>query len=133
MRGVEHSLAASAVSSNQSAKGRTGLPHNLPTFQPSDLIIALSAHTTHPFTLTGHSMAKQRLSSMNIEELVELRNDVNAALDDKAKGLRLQLQQLGNGSEPRKRGGVKGRKVPPKYRSKKNPKLTWAGRGATPI
>jgi DNA-binding protein H-NS len=27
---------------------------------------------------------------------------------------------------------LKGRKVAPKYRSKKNQKLTWAGRGATP-
>jgi len=27
---------------------------------------------------------------------------------------------------------MKGRKVPPKYRSKANPTLTWAGRGATP-
>jgi integrase len=25
------------------------------------------------------------------------------------------------------------RKIAPKYRSKKNPKLTWAGRGATPV
>ena len=28
---------------------------------------------------------------------------------------------------------TKGRKVAAKYRSKKDPKLTWAGRGATPI
>jgi DNA-binding protein H-NS len=70
---------------------------------------------------------------MNIEELIKLRDDVGAALADKAKGLQLQLRQLGNGDEPSKRGGVKGRKVPPKYRSKKNPKLTWAGRGATPV
>jgi DNA-binding protein H-NS len=78
-------------------------------------------------------MAKQRLSSMNIEDLIKLRDDIGAALDDKAKGLQLQLRQLGNGDLPQKRGGVKGRKVPPKYRSKKNPKLTWAGRGATPV
>jgi hypothetical protein len=26
-----------------------------------------------------------------------------------------------------------GRKVAPKYRSKKDPKLTWAGRGAIPL
>jgi DNA-binding protein H-NS len=36
-------------------------------------------------------------------------------------------------SPRRKRGSaLKGRKVAPKYRSKKNRKLTWAGRGATP-
>src|SRR5262245_11316538 len=78
-------------------------------------------------------MAKQRLSSMNIDELIKLRDDVGAALATKASALKLQLQQLGDGEMPRKRGRRKGRKVPPKYRSKKNPKLTWAGRGATPV
>ena len=78
-------------------------------------------------------MAMQRLSSMNIEALIKLRDDVSIALAEKANALKLQLHQLDNGEAPRKRGGVKGRKVPPKYRSKANPKLTWAGRGATPV
>src|SRR5207237_204672 len=33
----------------------------------------------------------------------------------------------------RRRHALAGRKVPPKYRSKKDPKLTWAGRGATAV
>ena len=78
-------------------------------------------------------MAKQRLSSMDIGALIQLRDDVGTALAQKASALKLQLQQLGDGGTPRKRGRMKGRKVPPKYRSKKNPKLTWAGRGATPV
>jgi DNA-binding protein H-NS len=37
------------------------------------------------------------------------------------------------GRPPGRRGStLKGRKVAAKYRSKKDPKLTWAGRGATP-
>src|SRR5712671_41842 len=40
---------------------------------------------------------------------------------------------VGNGRQRhRKRRSLKGRKVAPKYRSRKDPKLTWAGRGATP-
>lgn len=42
----------------------------------------------------------------------------------------------GNGAQrgrPRgQKAARKGRKVAPKYRSKKDPKLTWAGRGAVP-
>jgi len=35
--------------------------------------------------------------------------------------------------EGRRGSSLKGRKVAAKYRSKKDPKLTWAGRGATPL
>jgi hypothetical protein len=49
---------------------------------------------------------------------------------------RFAKTDIGNGrarGRPRKRGSaLKGRKVAAKYRSKKDPKLTWAGRGATP-
>jgi|SRR5262245_12414438 len=97
------------------------------------LINMLGALTTRSLNLTGHPMAKQRLSSMNIDELIKLRGDVGAALAMKASALKLQLQQLGDGEAPQRRGRGKGRKVPPKYRSKKNRNLTWAGRGATPV
>ena len=82
------------------------------------------------------------LAKMSLESLIELRNSVTAAISDQAQGLRKQLARLtANGaSNSRNRGRppsrtsskLKGRKVAPKYRSKKNPKLTWAGRGATP-
>jgi DNA-binding protein H-NS len=79
-------------------------------------------------------MAKANLSSMSVDDLIKLRDDVNATLSRKAVELKAQLTKLGggmagNGSVRRRRGG----KVAPKYRSRKNPKLTWAGRGATPI
>ena len=79
-------------------------------------------------------------AKMSLESLIELRDNVTAAISDKAEGLRKQLASLTGGGNGRTRGRppgrsgskLKGRKVAPKYRSKKNPKLTWAGRGATP-
>ncbi len=80
------------------------------------------------------------LATMSLEALIELRDSVTAAISDQAEGLRKQLASLtgsGNGRTrgrpPGRKGSkLKGRRVAPKYRSKKNPKLTWAGRGATP-
>jgi DNA-binding protein H-NS len=40
---------------------------------------------------------------------------------------------VGNGRVKRNGKSLKGRKVPPKYRSKKDPSLKWSGRGATPV
>ena len=82
------------------------------------------------------------LTKMSLEALIELRDRVTAAISDQAESLRTQLAGLtgGDGSvgNGRRRGRkpkaskLKGRKVAAKYRSKKDPKLTWAGRGATP-
>jgi DNA-binding protein H-NS len=82
------------------------------------------------------------LAKMSLESLIELRNNVTAAISDQAESLRKQLARLtangaSNGRSRARPPGrtmskLKGRKVAPKYRSKKNPKLTWAGRGATP-
>ena len=83
----------------------------------------------------------KNLAKMPLEALVELRDSISNALGAKAAGLRKQLSALtgtdvGNGvrrGRPAgRRSSLKGRKVAPKYRSRKNPKLTWAGRGATP-
>jgi DNA-binding protein H-NS len=80
-------------------------------------------------------MAKANLSSMSVDALIKLRDDVNATLSRKAVELKAQLRKLGGGVADN--GSVKrranGRKVAPKYRSRKDPKLTWAGRGATPL
>jgi DNA-binding protein H-NS len=80
------------------------------------------------------------LTTLSIDALLKLRNDIGTVLSKRADGLKQQLSSLtgsdvGNG---RKRGrppgsSLKGRKIAAKYRSKKDPKLTWAGRGATPL
>lgn len=85
--------------------------------------------------------SKKNLTSMSIEALMELRDSISMTLSKRATELEHQLSRLagtdvGNGVKrgrpPGRTASLKGRKVVPKYRSKKNPKLTWAGRGATP-
>ena len=78
-----------------------------------------------------------KLASMSIEALMKYRDEVEAALGRKADELTSQLSKLDGGAARIGRPGrrvssMKGRRVPPKYRSKANPTLTWAGRGATP-
>jgi DNA-binding protein H-NS len=80
-----------------------------------------------------------KLSVMSIEDLIKLRDDTTNVLSRKADELKGQLARLGsgeaasNGRVSRRGAKLRGRKVAPKYRSRKNPKLTWAGRGATPV
>jgi DNA-binding protein H-NS len=77
------------------------------------------------------------LASMSVEALLNLRDQVGAILSSRASKLQSQLAQLGSvdgfgnskGRGGRKQGALKGRKVAPQFRSKKNPKLTWSGRG----
>jgi DNA-binding protein H-NS len=71
-------------------------------------------------------MHKPNLSAMSVDALLKLREDINKILDRKANELRSQLSMLGH----QRRGPLKGRKVPPKYRSPSGE--TWAGRGARP-
>jgi DNA-binding protein H-NS len=83
------------------------------------------------------------LSKMSLDSLIELRDNVTAAIGEQAEALRKQLASLTGGTvdgggkrrarPPGRRGSkLKGRTIAAKYRSKKDPKLTWAGRGATP-
>ena len=89
-------------------------------------------------------MARSKsLASMSLDALVELRDSIGASISERAADLQKQLSRLtgtdvGNGRKRSRKSGrragssLKGRKVAAKYRSKKDPKLTWAGRGATP-
>ena len=73
------------------------------------------------------------LSSMSVDALVKLRDDINKVLDRKANELRSQLSMLGLQRKGPLKGTaspLKGKKVPPKYRSPSGE--TWAGRGARP-
>jgi DNA-binding protein H-NS len=75
-------------------------------------------------------MPKPNLSAMSIDALVKLREDINQILDRKANELRNQLSMLDGGVAARPKGSLKGKKVPPKYRSPSGE--TWAGRGVKP-
>jgi DNA-binding protein H-NS len=69
------------------------------------------------------------LSAMSVDALLKLREDINKTLDRKANELRSQLSMLDRPAIQRG-SRLKGRKVPPKYRSPSGE--TWAGRGAKP-
>jgi DNA-binding protein H-NS len=81
-------------------------------------------------------MPKVNLSGMNVEALMDLRRRVEARLVEHRAELQKQLESIGALVGDRRvvvRGGrsvLKGRKVPPKYRSPSGE--TWAGRGAKP-
>ncbi len=69
------------------------------------------------------------LKGMNVQALMNLRNQIDKRLLE----LRTELENALDGQAPAKsRAGksLKGRKVPPKYRSPSGE--TWAGRGAKP-
>jgi H-NS histone C-terminal domain len=87
-----------------------------------------------PFFFLEMEMARTpSLSSMSVEALLTLRDDVGKVLSQKAVQLEEQLSKLG-GEAATGRGrqsAMKGRKVPIKYRDKEG--HTWAGRGAQPV
>jgi DNA-binding protein H-NS len=79
-------------------------------------------------------MARTSLASMSVDALLKLRDDIQKVLSGRVEQLRDQLSRLGGevGTGRRGRGsGLKGRKVPAKYRDKQG--NTWAGRGAQPV
>jgi DNA-binding protein H-NS len=87
--------------------------------------------------LMERTMAKVSLSRMNVESLMDLRKRVDEMLSERRAELQKQLERMEAiavvGRLRIVRGGrsvLKGRKVPPKYRSPSGE--TWAGRGARP-
>ena len=79
-------------------------------------------------------MPKVNLSGMTVEALMDLRERVDETLHRRRAELEKQLERMGRAvAVVGGRGGgskLKGRKVPPKYRSRSGE--TWAGRGAKP-
>ena len=68
---------------------------------------------------------------MTVEALMDLRERVDETLHKRRAEIERQLAALSGGRVVRGRGSaLKGRKVPPKYRSRSGD--TWAGRGARP-
>ena len=80
---------------------------------------------------------KSNLSSMSVAALLKMRDDIGEVLSRRASELKKELSQLTDwGSKapkgPKVRKGRKGKKVAPQFRSKKDPKVVWSGRGGTP-
>lgn len=78
-------------------------------------------------------MARINIASMDVEGLLALRDEVDTKLREHQQALYKQLSRLSPSSPKGSASSLAGRKVAAKYRSKKNPSLTWAGRGATPL
>ena len=74
-------------------------------------------------------MPKLSLSSMNVEALMSLRDQVNKRLLECRAEIEKQLAAI-PGPKGKSGKSLKGKKVPPKYRSPSGE--TWAGRGARP-
>ncbi len=73
------------------------------------------------------------LKGMNVGALLSLRDQIDKRLLELREELEKQLAALSGrpkGTAIRARSSLKGRKVPPKYRSRSGE--TWAGRGARP-
>ena len=76
-------------------------------------------------------MAKVNLSGMTVEALMDLRERVDEMLHRRRADMERQLKRMGSAIAGRGGGSaLKGKKVPPKYRSPSGD--TWAGRGAKP-
>jgi DNA-binding protein H-NS len=79
-------------------------------------------------------MPKVNLSGMTVEALMDLRERVEGLLSERHAELQEQLERMDRAiAVVGRRGGgsaLKGKKVPPKYRSRSGE--TWAGRGAKP-
>jgi DNA-binding protein H-NS len=83
-------------------------------------------------------MPAVNLKNLQVDALLKLRSEIDDELTQRRTQLQKQLQRLdglkrGSGDKTPRGRSTKGRKVAPKYRSKKDPALTWAGRGATPL
>ena len=77
-------------------------------------------------------MPKVNLAGMNVEALMNLRKQVDERLAELRKELEKDLAAITGQPKAKaiRTGSLKGRKVPPKYRSRSGE--TWAGRGAKP-
>jgi DNA-binding protein H-NS len=76
-------------------------------------------------------MRSPSLKGMNVEALMSLRNQVNKRLVECRAEIEKQLAAIPGQSKGKPSGkSLKGKKVPPKYRSPSGE--TWAGRGRRP-
>ena len=69
------------------------------------------------------------LSSMGIDTLLELRDHVNKLLSERGRQAERQLRAIEDRLSASRPERVS---IPPKYRSRQNPEITWSGRGAIP-
>jgi DNA-binding protein H-NS len=79
-------------------------------------------------------MVKRTYATMSVDALFKLRDEITEALSSRTADLQRQLAKLTGAQMKRaaKKTRKKAGKVAPQFRSKKDPKLVWSGRGGTP-
>jgi DNA-binding protein H-NS len=75
-------------------------------------------------------MPKINLSGMTVEALIDLRKRIDETLVKRRANIEQQLERMDVAVAASGASTLRGRKVPPKYRSPSG--QTWAGRGARP-
>ena len=75
-------------------------------------------------------MPKRNLSGMNVAALLSIRDQVDKRLVELRSELEKQLAAIGGAKSKASGKSLKGKKVPPTYRSPSGE--TWAGRGVKP-
>lgn len=83
----------------------------------------------------GRKAKDKSIAAMSVDALFKLRDEISEVLSSRASEIQKQLSALTGSAS--KRGRPAGRrrktgKVAPQFRSKKDPKLVWSGRGANP-
>jgi DNA-binding protein H-NS len=72
-------------------------------------------------------------AEMSVDALFALRDEISEILSSRASELQTQIAKLTGTTKKRgPKPGRKGKKVAAQFRSKKDPSLTWSGRGANP-
>jgi DNA-binding protein H-NS len=94
-----------------------------------------SASQTYTFLNREITMRNVNLSGMSVGTLIDLRKRIEKTLVKRRAEIEQQLKRMDGvvgGARVARRGGstLKGKKIPPKYRTPSGE--TWAGRGARP-
>jgi DNA-binding protein H-NS len=71
-------------------------------------------------------------AEMSIDALFALRDEISEVLSSRTSELQAQIAKLTGTTTKRGPKPRKGKKVAAQFRSKKDPKLVWSGRGANP-
>ena len=77
----------------------------------------------------GKVVTPDEIRQMSLDDLLRLRRELEEVLLSRREQLQRQIQLI---SEYAASKGVAHGKIMPRYRSKKDPKLLWSGRGALP-
>ena len=82
---------------------------------------------------------EEELKTLDTDRLLELKDRIDEVLTDRRRQLEAQLERLtgrtaansASGGDSQSYGQPKFR-IPPRYRSKEDPTVTWSGRGVLP-